>query len=295
MRRPIGLIVLTLVAFFPFMAGVAAEDPQWEEIFFRSNQAYKEGRFQEAINGYGHLIQSGQRTGHLFYNLGNACFRLEQLGPAILNFERARLLMPRDADLSFNLRHARDQIQDAIPDSQGLISSTFFWLDSLSLNDLFLGFAIVNILFWAILLIRLFFRSEWSYYLLLVVLIFWVIAGASFGLKWYQVGTDDRAVILTEEVDVLAGPDIQDTVLFKLHAGAIVHHERSEDGWSLIRLPDKKRGWVKRESVERIQYMQTLKSGSLSPALRKTYSSYSAVSSISVKLTPCSLKRFQAV
>jgi hypothetical protein len=86
-----------------------------------------------------------------------------------------------------------------------------------------------------------------------VVLIFWVIGGASFGLKWYEVGTDDRAVILSEEADVLAGPDIEDTVLFKLHAGAIVHHERSEDGWSLIRLPDMKRGWVERVSVETIQ------------------------------------------
>jgi tetratricopeptide (TPR) repeat protein len=156
-RRLILLIVLGMAAFFPVITRVAlAEDPQWEEIFFKSNQAYKEGRFQEAINGYGHLIQSGQRTGHLFYNLGNTYFRLEQLGRAILNFERARLLMPRDADLSFNLRHARDQLQDAIPDSRGLISSIFFWLDSLILAELFLAFAGLNILFWAILLIGCF-------------------------------------------------------------------------------------------------------------------------------------------
>jgi len=53
-------------------------------------------------------------------------------------------------------------------------------------------------------------------------------------------------------LDVLAGPDNQDTVLFKLHAGTIVHVERSEDGWSLVRLPDKKRGWVRADTIESI-------------------------------------------
>jgi len=70
--------------------------------------------------------------------------------------------------------------------------------------------------------------------------------------KWYQLKTDDRAVILTEEVDVLAGPDPQDTVLFKLHEGAVAHHERSEDGWRLIHLTNEKRGWIRSLDLERV-------------------------------------------
>jgi hypothetical protein len=41
-------------------------------------------------------------------------------------------------------------------------------------------------------------------------------------------------------------------VLFKLHKGTTVHHERSEDGWSLINLPDEKRGWIRSGALERI-------------------------------------------
>jgi uncharacterized protein YgiM (DUF1202 family) len=129
----------------------------------------------------------------------------------------------------------------------------FFWLDSLSLQEVFWGFGILNVLFWGILLIRLFHHSEWNYYLSLVFLVLWLIGGTSFGLKWYQVWNDGRAVILKKEVNILSGPDIQDTVLFKLHEGSIVHHERAEDGWFLIRLPDKKRGWVEAEAVEQIK------------------------------------------
>jgi len=184
--------------------------------------------------------------------LGNAYFKTEQLGPAILNYERARLVIPRDGDLNFNLAYARDQMRDAIPQSQGFFQAAFFWLDSLSMGELFLGFAFLNVLFWGILFIRLFLRMEWTYYLFLILLIFWVIGGTSFGLKWYQARSDDRAVVLKKEISILAGPDVRDTVLFKLHEGTIVYHERSEDGWSLVHLPDKKRGWVKAEAVELI-------------------------------------------
>ena len=90
----------------------------------------------------------------------------------------------------------------------------------------------------------------WGFGILLLV--FWVISGLSFGLKWYQLEADDRAVILEPELNVLAGPDLGDTVLFKLHAGTMVQVERSEDGWALVRLPDKKRGWVGNDAMEGI-------------------------------------------
>ena len=252
MKRVAWLTSLVFIVFVHALIGITAENQQSEELFFEANQAYKEGRFQEAVNGYRRLIESGHENGDLFYNLGNAYLRLDQLGRAILNYERARLQIPRDADLNFNLGLARDEMQDAVAESQDLINTTFFWLENFNLYEVVWGFVILNLVFWAILAARLFLNSEWLFYTFLVVLIFWLIVGASFGLKWYQVETDNRAVILPREVNVLAGPDIRDTVLFKLHAGTIVHHERSEDGWSLVRLPDKKRGWVKTESIGKI-------------------------------------------
>ena len=249
MKHFIYIFISILVVAVSLIHDSEARTNGGEEVFFKANQAYREGRFQEAVQGYERLILSGHRNGHLFYNLGNAYFKTEKLGPAILNYERARLVIPRDADLNFNLSYARDQMRDAIPQSEGFFQMAFFWLDSLSMEEMFWGFAVLNILFWGVLFIRLFVRMEWTYYLFFILLIFWFICGTSFGVKWYQENTDDRAVVLKKEVSILAGPDVGDTVLFKLHEGTIVHHERSEDGWSLIHLPDKKRGWVKSEAV----------------------------------------------
>jgi tetratricopeptide (TPR) repeat protein len=231
--------------------GVRA-DIGWEESFFKANQAYREGRFEEAIDGYVHLIRAGRGTGPVYYNLGNAYVKTDQLGRAIWAYERALCLTPRDPDLLFNLSHARDQTRDAVGNPRTSLETVFFWLGSFSLVELFWGFAAVNLVFWSVLLIRLFKRSEWFYYLLLLTMSVWLVAGLSFGLKWYQTTTDDRAVILQEEVSVLAGPNPGDTVLFKLHEGTVVRHERSEDGWSLIRLSDKKRGWVAADAIGRI-------------------------------------------
>ncbi|NQU14354.1 MAG: hypothetical protein HQ561_09400 [Desulfobacteraceae bacterium] len=253
MKRSAWLITLSiLVTGLTLIAHVRAQTEGWEEIFFRANQAYKDGRFQGAIDGYGHLLRSGHASPHLYYNLGNSYFKINQLGRAILNYERARLLMPRNSDLNFNLSHARDQTLDAVSEPQDLVNMTFFWLKRLSFGELFWGFATFNCLFWAILLVRFFYRSEWLYYLLLIILVSWIVTGLSLGLKWYEEATDARAVILDKEVDILAGPDSHDTVLFKLHSGTIVYYERTEDGWTLVHLPDKKRGWIKATALEPI-------------------------------------------
>jgi len=247
-RKRIWFTMAVLLAGLSAISDAGAETG-WEETFFKANQSYREGHFQEAIDGYLHLIRSGKEGGPVYYNLGNAYLKEDQLGRAIWAYERALLLTPRDPDLRFNLSHARDQTRDAVGDTQGSVETVFFWLRSFSLKELFGCFAVLNLLFWLILGIRLFYRSEWLYYLFLVTVSLWFIAGLSFGLKYYRVKSDDRAVILLKEVDILAGPHLSDTVLFKLHEGTVVHHERSEDGWFLIRVSDKNRGWVRTEAI----------------------------------------------
>lgn len=252
MKKNILFATFTIIALFLLSRELPAGIPPGEELFFQAGQAYKEGRFQEAAEGYEQLIQSGYVGGHLHYNLGNCYFRLNRLGQAILNYERAYLFIPRDADLNFNLGYTRDQTRDAVSQSRSFINMTFFWLNSLNRNEIFWGFALLNGLFWLFLLVRLFSQSEWTYHAFLLLLIFWVIGGISFGLKMFQTKTDNRAIILKKEVNVQAGPDIHDIILFKIHEGTVLSHERSEDGWSLIRLPDQKRGWVKAEAIENI-------------------------------------------
>jgi hypothetical protein len=71
-------------------------------------------------------------------------------------------------------------------------------------------------------------------------------------LKWYAWATDNRAIVLSEELEVLADPDAKDTVLFKIHVGTMVNAERNEGDWALINLSKEKRGWERSNQLERI-------------------------------------------
>ena len=136
MKKSTWLLLIPVLFSYGYAAGLGAETPTAEELFLDANRAYQEGRFQDAINGYLRLIADGYKNGHLYYNLGNAYFRTNQLGRAILYYERAHLQMPRDADLSFNLRYALDRTQDAISPDRNYLEQAFFWLDDMTLHEL---------------------------------------------------------------------------------------------------------------------------------------------------------------
>jgi tetratricopeptide (TPR) repeat protein len=245
------IILLFVLLFTP--CGVRAKNDQSAiEDFFEANRSYKNHQFQAAADGYLKLIESGVENGQIYYNLGNAYYRLGDLGRAILFFERARLLLPRDDDLLFNLSHARNQTVDAISDFRTSALRDFLGLDSINLYETFFAFTILNFSFFLLLGIRLYKKSEWSYYLSIVLAIFIGIGGCALALKWYGYSFDDRAVVLSEEIEVRAGPDPGDTALFKIHEGAIVFYERTEGNWALLHLSEDKRGWADAKQLERI-------------------------------------------
>ena len=222
------------------------------EQFFEANQAYKKHQFQQAIDVYLHLIENGPENGQVYYNLGNAYFRHGDLGKAILSYERARLLIPRDGDLAFNLSHARNQARDASIDLQKSSFNDYLGLGSLNRYEAFFVFTLLNLLFFALLCIRLFKKAEWTYYLSIFLAIVIGIGGCAVALKWGVWAIDNRAVVLSEEMVVQAGPDSRDTVLFKLHAGTVVRVERTENDWTLLQLSEDKRGWNESNQLERI-------------------------------------------
>lgn len=80
-----------------------------ESVFAKANQAYGEARFQEAAEGYESLVRAGEWSANLFYNLGNAYYRLGDFGPAILNYQRALALEPRHPEAQANLQLAQDE------------------------------------------------------------------------------------------------------------------------------------------------------------------------------------------
>ena len=82
------------------------------------NELYKTGRYEEALEGYKNAIKQDPADPWAHYNAGNALFRLNRPGPAVLNYSRAFALDPRSADIRANLDYALRQTgQTLVPDN----------------------------------------------------------------------------------------------------------------------------------------------------------------------------------
>lgn len=223
------------------------------ELFIKANSAYRNNNFQEALSLYQQVREMGFTGGDLFYNLGNCYFRLGQKGMAVLNYERARVMMPDDPDLKYNLNYVRDQLTDSIQPNKNSIRTLLFWLDSINVKEAVYTFIVINFIFWALLSIYLFKKKEITWYLLMITMLLWTVSAVSAGVKWYDFRFDERAVVISPEVNVLSGPAEGDTLLFKLHEGTVVEHERDEDGWTLIRISEDRRGWLRSNDLRLIR------------------------------------------
>ena len=231
-----------------------------ENIFFKANQFYFNGEFEKAVQLYESILKNHQSIlifqsesrGVVFYIIGTWGFRLGQKGKALLNYERAQQFIPRDADLKYNIEYVHDLTEDNLSQPENIISE-IFGVNFFSQTELATVFCLINLMLFLFLTIRIFFRAEWIFYVIIIFSICWIVSGISFGIMLKQTIFDDRVVILAKEVDVLAGPDKEDTLLFKVHEGTLAYQERNESGFSLIRLPDSKRGWLVSSAIEAVK------------------------------------------
>jgi tetratricopeptide (TPR) repeat protein len=236
------------------MAAAARGDdghPDISTLFLQATQAYKSGDFTGAAAGYEKLRAAGMNNGELLYNLGNAYLKKGDIGRAILNYRKAELFMPRDADLEANLQYALGLAQDKIDCGEGesLLQTVCFWYSLLSSRELCYLFLAVNAVFWLLLIMRLFLRADLLGLGLYVFLFFTLLLGASLGVKLYSAAYSRSGVVLAGEVMVRSGSSLSDTVLFKLHEGAELAVAGEENGWLKITLCDGKKGWVQTSSI----------------------------------------------
>ena len=219
--------------------------------FIKANQDYSEGRFQDAINSYQNVVKSGQWSANLFYNLGNARFRLGNFGEAILNYERALALDPHHPEAAANLALVRDEAR-ALELRKTKLEH---YIEAFTSTEYAIAAAIA---FWCLLfaVARLFFvRRRPAMLVSFIVLALFVFAGAIFGLYSLQTGTNGRAlaVVTGKKIEArLATADNSNTVL-ALPAGSEIKIVSQRGDWLYAELPNALHGWIPASAAERVR------------------------------------------
>ena len=241
----------TIVVLLMFLLPLAAQATTKAE----ADSAYLRGQYQQAISQYEALLKHGT-SADLYYNLGNAYYRTENIPEAVLNYERALLLSPGDRDIRFNLQIARSKTVDKIvPESEMFFVTWYRSLVSMMSVDGWARTALVALAFTIILLLvylfsdRILLRKAGFFGGVLLLLLF---MGANI-FAWQQkkdLLNRKSAIIFVPAVTVKSTPAINGTDLFILHEGTkVVITDGSMKEWKEIRIADGKEGWIESKHI----------------------------------------------
>jgi len=109
-----------------------------EEIYAKANLNYENWEYEKAISLYETLVKMDRTSPEVFYNLGSSFFKLRKIGKAIVNYERARRIAPRDRDMRLNLKLAKEMAVDKITvsDRGFLLNAALFLYDRMNIDEL---------------------------------------------------------------------------------------------------------------------------------------------------------------
>lgn len=222
--------------------------------------AYNEGDFYTAIRLIEGEIklakQDGRESAELYYNLGNAYFRVNELGYARLNYERAALLAPSDRDIKHNIDYVTTRIEDKILEVDTLFLSVWFnavqnWFNT----NTWAVIGVVTFLLFMLCLVAFFFSRQifikkMAFYAGIVLIIIVLFSNIFAYRQKQKLENRDTAIIMAARVSVVSSPDINSKELFKLHVGTKVRITKDDRSWLEIELDNGSVGWIQREKLE---------------------------------------------
>lgn len=221
-----------------------------------ADSAYTEQRYQDAIALYEQLLTEGVNS-DLYYNLGNAYYRTDNITRAVINYERALLLSPGDKDIRYNLQLARSMTIDKInPESEMFFVTWYHSLINLMSVDGWAKTALVTLAI-AILLALCYLFSDRMWLRKLgffgcVIMIFVFIFSNIFAAQQKDEFINRKgAIVVAPSTQIKSTPADNGTDLFILHEGTkVTIIDGSMEGWKEIRVDDGKEGWIETSAIE---------------------------------------------
>jgi hypothetical protein len=247
-----NIIILGLVVILFFLSVAQADIESATALFQKGNASYEAGNFDQAIEEYQKIVNLGIKNSKVFYNLGNAYFRKNLLGKAILNYRRALALEPRDEDSMANLAFVKLFTLDKIEEQKvNPLSNLVHWFVNLFSTDELTIFASLSYCLSVIFGILILFRRKRRALLsgLTALIVIFVIFSSTFATKLHFNSTKN-GVLIAPQAEVRSGPAGDYTLQFTGHEGLEFQINEQAEGWYRISLPNGVKGWIPQDAVE---------------------------------------------
>lgn len=244
--------LIIILSFFCWYLG----NSQTEALFNRATDAYNEGDYQQAISLYDEILENGEHSAALYFNLGNSYYKLNQIAPSIYYYEKALLLKPEDPEIKTNLAYAQNMTLDAIevlPET-GLAKIYQRIMGQLSFDQ----WAYTSVIFLILFVLgylafyflryathkRIAFISSFTFLMVAIVSVLFAF------MQFTQFKAEQPAIVFAEVVSVKSEPNNRSGEAFVLHEGTKVNVLEQLNDFKKIQLVDGKVGWVSEEDIK---------------------------------------------
>ncbi|MBC8320826.1 MAG: tetratricopeptide repeat protein [Bacteroidetes bacterium] len=240
------VLTTTLLAFNP------------DSLISTANNAYNKGLYDSVLNTYNQVISRGIESGELYYNMGNAFYKNNDIASAILYYEKAKKLIPNDEEVQYNLNIANSMIVDKIDKVPELFYNRWWnFVYNILGTDAWTIFALISFTF-LIVTIGLFIISKkrrnrkLSFYIGLIFLITSIVSFTLTSQKYYFNIDQNEAIVFTSSITVKSSPTQNAVDLFVIHEGTKVKIIDKIDDWVEIKIQNGSIGWLPEKSIKKI-------------------------------------------
>lgn len=220
---------------------------------------YEQERYQAAAAAYEAVLKTDGVAAELYYNLGNCYYKLEDIPQAVLNYERAFLLDPGDADIRANLALARGKTVDKVVPPSEMFFVTW-WRDLTNCMSIdawtLLGIGAFVLMLVGVLTF-MFVSPLWArktgFYGAVVLLVITLTANLAAVSQHLDQTRRNTAIIMAPVVTVKSAPSASGTDLFLIHEGSKVEIlDGTMKEWLEVKYEEGKQGWIPVRAAERI-------------------------------------------
>lgn len=245
--------ILTFILFFSLTLLHAANQP--DSLYTTAGEAYTEGLFEQALLDYQAILDSGRESADLYYNMGNAAFRSNKLGYAVLYYKKALKMDPSHEEAGKNLEYVSHYLEDQLEQVPELFIRT--WIRAVYQLFSLHTWSYLALVFFALILAgslayvfsgRLGLKKA-GFFTGLIALLFFSLSLTAAIQRNEEIKNPSSAVIVSPSVVVKSSPSTTGTDLFILHEGTDVRLNDKVGEWTEVRISDGRVGWIPEKSV----------------------------------------------
>ena len=229
-----------------------------DQLAFQASKDYNNKKYPEAIAKYEKIIALGLESDALYYNLGDAYYRTNELAPAILYYEKALKISPNNEDIKHNIEIVKSKLTDKVEQIPELFYK-HWWRQLINVVDIesYAIFSLillsVSLLFIAIYIAsrNLTFRKI-AFWLGSTFAILFILCFLAVSQQYHYYTNQHEAIIFSPTVNIKSSPDENSKDIFVLHEGTNVYLMEIIGQWQEIRISNGSEGWLKASDFKKI-------------------------------------------